>query len=339
MRVDVVAKELKFPECCPCCGGRAESEQAFFATRVTSAGSARLRTRSWHFPYCTSCIEHARLWPGPLGSRGVLVGLVTCGAWLLVDAWRRVTAKKEARARCSGACVKAGFAVRFVAWKGNRQVFEIASEEYAVQFALANLKKVTNLSPELRAGIRRAKHERQRSIAAEQEEKQLRALRAGRERQRASAAKQLARDRRALAAERARSREGRSEQEDEVTEPRRVSAAAAAGAEFRHCLAKLESGTSPAARRVALQEGLNALEQRPDDRKRFLTEASRVEVEAALAKAGDLEEMGVRRRVLAAALAELQGDENVDELRAKQIRWLEDALLALDGDGFDARSA
>ncbi|HEU4404409.1 MAG TPA: hypothetical protein VFS43_03870 [Polyangiaceae bacterium] len=179
MRVEVIAKTLRFPEKCPCCGGRADIEHPFFATRVTGG---RLRTKSWPFPYCSACTEHARLWPQPLGSGGRLAVVLTLGLWWLVTYLLRESAKKAARARCTESCACGAFAVRFKGWKGARQIFDITSEAYAVAFALANIRGLTNISPELRAALSREKKERERAFAAQQEEKERHALQSGRER-------------------------------------------------------------------------------------------------------------------------------------------------------------
>jgi hypothetical protein len=180
VRVEVVAKTLRFPEKCPCCGGRPDVEHPFFATRVTGG---RLRTKTWPFPYCSACAEHARLWPQPLGSVGRLAVVLTLGLWLLVTYLRRESAKRAARARCTEGCACGRFAVHFKGWKGSRQIFEFASETYAVAFALANVRGLTNVSRELRAGLSEAKKERERAFAArqEREEKQRTVTKSGRE--------------------------------------------------------------------------------------------------------------------------------------------------------------
>lgn len=178
MRVEVIARTLRFPEKCPCCGGRADIEHPFFATRITRG---RLRTKTWPFPYCSACTEHARLWPQPLGSVGRLAVVLTLGLWLLVAYLARESAKKAARARCSEECACGRFAVTFKGWKGSRQIFDFASESYAVAFALTNARWLTNVSAELREGLSKAKQERDQARVAREEENHRRALKSGRE--------------------------------------------------------------------------------------------------------------------------------------------------------------
>ncbi|HEU4533516.1 MAG TPA: hypothetical protein VFS00_05335 [Polyangiaceae bacterium] len=309
MRVEINSKTLRFPRTCPCCGGHPDIERTFFATRVTAGEIIRTKMRSWSVPYCSSCAGHASAWPGPIRSTGLALGLVTCGAWLLADHLMRESARRAARARCSPSCVAPGFAVDFVGWDGRRQVFDFVSDAYAVEFALANERALVDASPALLAGLELAKEERRRALVAEQEEQHRRALRAG---------------------------QGRLQ----ALESRRDDPILIEG-EFQRCLARVEGCRTAAARRSALRSGLRALERRPEQGLRLLAEAARIEVEAALAKVGRGRTARTQRRCLTAALEELRSDGTADELRVKQIGWLEAALAELDdvGSNYDARSA
>jgi hypothetical protein len=308
VKVEVKSKTLRFPRACPCCGGHPDIERTFFATRVTDGAIVRTRMRSWSVPYCSACADHASSWPGPIRSTGLALGLLTCGAWLLADHLMRESARRATRARCSPSCVAPGFAVDFAGWDGRRQVFDFVSRAYAVDFALANERGLVDVSDELREGLEQIKRERRRVLVAEQEEQHRRALRAGQERMQALD----------------------SRRDDPVL----------IEGEFQRCLARVEGCRTAAARRSALRSGLRALERRPEQRLRLLAEAARVEVEAALAKVGGGRTVGAKRRGLAAALEELRGDAAVDDLRVKQIGWIEAALSEVDDvSNYGARSA
>lgn len=249
----------------------------------------RVRTNSWRFPYCSPCLGHVSAWPAPIGSGGVLFGLMTCGGWLLVDYLMRESDRKRALAACSASCASVTQAVHFVGWEGNIQAFDFVSGAYAVDFALANAKRLINVSPDLHAALVQAEAVRQQALAADVRREHERALEA------------------------------------------RRNHPAVIEQEFQQCLAKIELGRTPAARRAALQAGLCVLESRPAQQQRLTVEASRVEVEAALAKADGLKSMAAKRRVLAEALQGLRNDHIADALQATQIRWLEEALSELDG--------
>ncbi|KYF90184.1 hypothetical protein BE17_35265 [Sorangium cellulosum] len=94
-------------------------------------------------------------------------------------------------------------------------------------------------------------------------------------------------------------------------------------------LAKLESAKGPAGRRSAVRAGLERLTLQ-DLRDQLLLEASRIEVDAVLEKVDGLKTAAAKRRHLLAALEALRADDIPDELQAQQIRWLEEALAALE---------
>ena len=101
-------------------------------------------------------------------------------------------------------------------------------------------------------------------------------------------------------------------------------------AERQHWREKLLNARGPAARRAVVERALRAL-PRPQH-ERFLLDASEVEVQAALTKAQGLKSVAARRRVLLEAVAFLRADAVPDELQGMQMRWLEEALAALEAE-------
>ncbi len=97
---------------------------------------------------------------------------------------------------------------------------------------------------------------------------------------------------------------------------------------YARALESLEKAIGPASRRTALERALKELKGEAMQ-ERLLLEASRIEVEAVLAKAEGQASDEDKRRVLEAALAEIKKDTVADALQAKQVQWLEDAIGAL----------
>lgn len=93
---------------------------------------------------------------------------------------------------------------------------------------------------------------------------------------------------------------------------------------------KLLNAHGPAARRAVVERALRAL-PRPQH-ERFLLDASEVGVQAALAKAQGLKSVAARRRVLLEAMEFLRADAVPDDLQGMQLRWLEEALAALEAE-------
>ncbi|WP_437603008.1 hypothetical protein WMF28_15400 [Sorangium sp. So ce590] len=100
-------------------------------------------------------------------------------------------------------------------------------------------------------------------------------------------------------------------------------------ATLEQALAKLEAARGPAGRRSAVRAGLDRLTLQ-ELRDQLLLEASRIEVDAVLEKVDGLKTAAAKRRHLLAALEALRADEIPDDLQAQQIRWIEEALAALE---------
>ncbi|WP_437338443.1 hypothetical protein [Sorangium sp. So ce394] len=98
---------------------------------------------------------------------------------------------------------------------------------------------------------------------------------------------------------------------------------------LEQALTKLDAAKGPAGRRSAVRAGLDRITL-PELRDQLLLEASRIEVDAVLEKVDGLKTAAAKRRHLLAALEALRADEIPDELQAQQIRWLDEALAALE---------
>lgn len=92
--------------------------------------------------------------------------------------------------------------------------------------------------------------------------------------------------------------------------------------------AKIRSAKTSAGRRSALQDGL-AVVTSPELRQQLLVEVARAEVEAVLTKASTLKTAKAKRRHLEDALSALRTDSVPDELQAREIAILEQALAEL----------
>lgn len=94
-------------------------------------------------------------------------------------------------------------------------------------------------------------------------------------------------------------------------------------------ITKLESQKGPAARRAVLAQALASIVD-SKVRDQLLLEASRIEVDAVLAKVEGLKTATAKRRHLQAALDALKADAVADDLQSQQIKWLGDALEELE---------
>lgn len=339
MRVDVSGKAFAFPPRCVCCGRAPNTEM--FASATLNA-----RTGTWRFPACSHCLHHVATWQSAEGYAqgfmllGIGVGLVSMfviGAWGLVcgvvatiglRVWARRARENDARSQCFHECASPWRAVSYLGWVRSVESFHFAQPGYALDFMRANLKKLINVSPEARrllhddfvrdameaAAEQRAIEEQRRAVEAQRVAEQQ-----AREEQKRLLEAQRAAERRALEQQRAAERE-RLRAEAEI---------ARENADYAKWLSKLEAAKGPAGRRASLEGGLRALKQR-DLRDRFLLEASRVEVHAAIDKAEGLKSPGAKLRTLQAALDAIQNDPVPDELQAHQIRWLADAIAEIE---------
>lgn len=171
MRVQLSGKRFVFGRNCVCCGAPAETELAVSATRTTGKRVVRTRTNTWMFPYCQSCVAHVAAWDSA-GGCGViafalivgtvlsfwhlLVGVAVAGIGIALAVRDASKKRAAAKALCGPACTSAQRAVTYEGWSGTVETFEIASEQYAVQFMLGNRAKLINVSPETWSRLRAA---------------------------------------------------------------------------------------------------------------------------------------------------------------------------------------
>lgn len=101
------------------------------------------------------------------------------------------------------------------------------------------------------------------------------------------------------------------------------------GLDIPDTIAKLEAAKGPAGRRAVLSKAL-AQVTTAEQRQHLMLEASKIEVQAVLDKADGLKSATARKRNLQAALDAIKADDVPDELQAEQVKWLEDAIAAVD---------
>jgi hypothetical protein len=100
---------------------------------------------------------------------------------------------------------------------------------------------------------------------------------------------------------------------------------------FDEAIRRIESAKTSAGRRSALARA-QVLKLSPELTARLNLEASRIEVDAALEKADGMKTRASKRRCLQQALEAVRADEVDDALQKDQIRWLEEAIAAVDAE-------
>ncbi len=98
---------------------------------------------------------------------------------------------------------------------------------------------------------------------------------------------------------------------------------------IRNTVEAMEAARGPSGRRMSLESGLADLKDE-QARRRLLLEASRIEVAAVLDKVDGLKTAAAKRRNLTTAIEALKQDDVPDDLQAEQMRWLQEALDAVD---------
>jgi len=56
--VEISARLIRWPNCCACCCGPADTSVEISFTRSTGVKVIREQTKSWRVPYCTRCLGH-----------------------------------------------------------------------------------------------------------------------------------------------------------------------------------------------------------------------------------------------------------------------------------------
>jgi hypothetical protein len=317
MEVVVSAKTISVPRRCACCGAAPDSELEVTASRTTGKRVVRTRTNSWTYPYCSRCLGHVReiesvgaaavacFLVGAVG--GLVVGVALSGGVglgfaviaFVVGAIFDGQRKSRIRNQLPSECATAARAVRYLGWNGTVQVFDFVSADYAAAFASANRSKLVNVSSEVYALL--------------------------------EAATPAPQPRRSDAGD---SVAGAPTRAAAPSPPR----GASQDDLFLKWISKVESLKGPAARRAAVEQGLKEL-QDPALRERLLLEAAKINVHAALDKADGLKTAQAKRRTLQTALDEVRGDQLADELQAREIQLLTEALGTLETPAADARSS
>lgn len=153
MKVEVSAKLITIPRHCACCSGPPHVELR--ASTSKKRGKTQL-TNSWSFPYCNQCASHIKLYNLAIG---VLMGglVIAAAGMLFYSRWCAVIAlfgvagcillAGQARAMRSAACACTGAAVSYLGWHGTLHSFDFVSQGYALQFMIANRRKLVNLTP------------------------------------------------------------------------------------------------------------------------------------------------------------------------------------------------
>jgi hypothetical protein len=116
------------------------------ATRVTGKRVIKTQSATWQFPYCSRCAAHAAAWPKAAdGCTSVLLGLCTCGIYLIIAAAERKKAEARSRALCGPSCAVPWTAVSYLGWSGTVESFNLDSEVFAFEFMLANSSRLLNV--------------------------------------------------------------------------------------------------------------------------------------------------------------------------------------------------
>ncbi len=149
MEVAVSANTISIPPKCACCGERPDRDVPVSASRTTGVRVVRTATSTFSFPYCNQCLAHIEANPYPVGCVAIFGVILTLG--ILVIFLQRWRAKADAMRKPT--CSDTGPGVRYVGWHGSTRVFEFVSPTYAAVFALANAKKLVNVSMPLRNAI------------------------------------------------------------------------------------------------------------------------------------------------------------------------------------------
>lgn len=305
MKVSVSAQKISIPRQCACCGKEPDTELTVSASKATGKRVVKTRTNSWDFPYCSRCLQHARvvesqnyfvllgiaagivlllaLYQTP--ALGFLALLVCFVAAILIQQKRNRKRQEKLKELVSASCATSTYAVKYLGWQGSIQHFDFASKDFAAQFMRSNLAKLINLSPEARNLL-----------------------------------SQPVLDTPVMATT-------PSESSDALATPaaERTTESATEYGTLLKWINKIESSKGPATRRAAVAAALKSI-QDEDQRHKLLLEASKIEVAATLDKVDGLKTKSAKKRVLQAAIQELKADSVSDELQVQLLEMLESEM-------------
>lgn len=302
MIIQLSARTISMPNFCACCGGNADSQVHFTASRTTGKRVTHTTTRGWSFPYCGRCVEHSAAWNsrytafasivivsvlagltyfGEPSAAGAIFIIGNLGA-LAVSISNMSAREKRARALCTPNCQGPGSAVAYHGWQGSVQTFDVASTRFAEAFLRANNSKAINLSPTA-----------------------LSALSAATVRTVPSSVRTAA------------APPGRMESDEDKL------------LRYMDKLAAARSGTT---RQSIMEAGIRELSS-PDAITKLRVATAAIEVQAVLEKVAALKTPSAKRRNLESALIELGNRELPRELLSDEFAVLQKALAEIDAPG------
>lgn len=297
--VEIAARKFAVPFECPCCGAAPDTEIAIGVSRSPSASASASSgkrpegAQGLVFPYCTSCVDHARRFESA-GLTSTVVMLVAIAAAIVVSIAVQLvfglliflaavpiavvlaaTLKSQAQAGCGEACASAAKALAYLGWSSDVRSFRFESPTYTARFAEQNAKVLNNPSPELRKLLEGYKFAR-------------------------------------LA----------------VPTPAAPAMVIPPPLTGREWVTRIEGIKGQVERRNALQRALDIVSE-PADRTDLVLAASRLELAPILGKLAQLGSSHAKRRHLEHVISEIRADNIPDELQDMELHVLEDQLATL----------
>lgn len=291
--VEVSARTFVIPFECPCCGAAPESELTIALAPSAPGHAGTGPARRTLFPYCRSCVAHARAWSAArtaassvayLGiAAGILVavaarvaiGVAVAGCAIPIAMALGTWLRARAKAALGPACASPETAVAYVGWSAGVHAFSFESPTYTARFAEHNAATLVNVSAKLHALI-----------------------------------------------------EGHRIARLVVPTPAAPVTVVSPPPTADEWIAKLEASTSRVGHRNTLQRALEVVHE-PEDRRRLLAAACRLELASVLDRIDDRSSTAARRLQLDAAILHVRGDNLTDELRATVLGELEARVQAL----------
>lgn len=294
IRVTFSGSRVAWPRMCVCCGDHAETQITVATHRTEGVKVRRTKTKTYDVPYCHACVHHANEYP-QFGCLYMCLTLITCGLFLPVFLYLRMSAKERMNSTCSDCEFNA---LIYEGWHGSTNTFLFKNNEVAFEFMLANQKKLLNVPYELEDALYAYERHKEESHYAPNPNA---ALSISPVMEQAQPTPKITPSRR---------KEPATDPEDAV---------------LSKALSKIESARGPASRRNARDAALKQLHN-PENEKRLWVEYCQIATEATLQKADTLKTDKAKKRNLEAMLEELQENPVPDELKAKQISLLREAL-------------
>ena len=288
MIVEVSSRRFAIPLECPCCGATTESETTIPVTRTP--GKRVADERGLDFPYCARCLAHATAWEtAGVGSAGVmLIGIVAAIALaVLVRVWIGLAA----------------FALVIPLAALLRQSRRSAARSACGPSCASPGKALAYFGW---SGNERTFSFESPTYAARFGEQNQRHL--------VNVSPQLTKIMDGLRIARLT-----------VPTPAAANLVVPPPASLSEWIARIESQVGPVARRSALQRGLDATSD-PASRQKLIAAACQIELAPILAQADATINPAARKQLLLQAIAEISGDNILEELQTAELRELEARL-------------